>query len=169
MIKLKDIISEIQSKQEYKELSVVDKNLYESYTLLGELLNPNNAYPYEKEINGLWTFKDDREHEFFVRLVYQPSNPSYWEIKMGWSDLDNSQRYQRQPEKEIDEKRSDTIAAIYRDEILPFFTNQDFNNTLIISPLDIKRYQFSIRLIKKFTPTNLTIVEDKPNKITITK
>lgn len=166
MIKLRDILHSI----EYKNLNTLDKNLYESYAMLGELLNPDYSYPYDEEGKGYWVFYDDQEFEFFVRMVYQPVEDGYWEIKMGWGDISKDQKYLRQHAREIDEKRSDTIAKIYKDEIIPFFMSQDFNNKLIIKPLDIKRYQFSIRLIKKFTPSNIKIIEDnKPNEIILMK
>ena len=170
---LRQIIKEETQKMSndpiYNKLNLVDKNLFESYWLLGELLNPEYSYDYKQEMKGYWIFEDNMGYEFFIRLVYQPVNKGYWEIKMGWVDLPKQSKYLRQPAREIDEKRSDTIAKIYRDEIIPFFINQDFNNTLKIIPLDIKRYQFSTRLVKKFTPNNIEIIENSPNEITLIK
>lgn len=153
----------------YNKLNLIEKNLFESYWLLGELLNPENSYDYKQEMKGYWVFKDNTGYEFFIRLVFQPVNEGYWEIKMGWEDLPKQSKYLKQPAREIDERRSDTIAKIYKDEIIPFFLDQDFNNVLKILPLDIKRYQFSIRLIKKFTPNNLKITENPPKEITLQK
>ena len=166
---IKDEFKKILDYPTYGELNLVDKNLFESYWLLGELLNPEYSYPYEQEMNGYWVFKDNRGYEFFIRLVFQPVDKGYWEVKMGWVDLPSQSKYLRQPAREIDEKRSDTIAKIYRDEIISFFINQDFNNILKVIPLDIKRYQFSIRLVKKFTPDNIEIVENLPNEIILIK
>ena len=166
---IKDELQKILDDHTYGKLNLVDKNLFESYWLLGELLNPEYSYPYKQEMKGYWVFKDDTGYEFFIRLVFQPVDKGYWEVKMGWVDLPNQSKYLRQPAREIDEKRSDTIAKIYRDEIIPFFINQDFNNILKVIPLDIIRYQFSIRLVKKFTPDNIEIVENLPNEITLIK
>jgi hypothetical protein len=94
----------------------------------------------------------------------------YYEIKMGWSDLDGQERYLQQKTRFWDDRRSDTIAKIYRDEIVPAFKkyNGILSNELIIKPLDIKRYQFSIRLIKKLSPSNFEIDEsNKPKEIII--
>jgi hypothetical protein len=166
---IREEIEKINVDSDYIKLNIKDQNLFQSYWLLGELLNPINSYNYEEEAKGYWVFIDEHGYDFFVRIVYQPVGEGYWEVKFGWVDLPNQQKYLRQPAREIDEKRSDTIAKIYRDEVIPFFLNQDFNNNLLIIPLDIKRYQFSLRLAKKFTPNNIEIIEDKPNQIILKK
>lgn len=170
---LKQLIREELSKvvidSDYVVLSPIDQNLFESYWMLGELLNPNNSYEYKELGNGYWVFEDSRGYEYFVRVVHQPVNDGYFEVKMGWVDLPKQEKYLQQPAREIDEGRSDTIAKIYRDEVIPFFLNQNLNSTLIISPLDIKRYQFSKRLVQKYTPNTISIIEDKPNKILLKK
>ena len=169
MLKLQDIINEIQSDSEYKNLSLNDKNIYESYAFIGELLTPQNAYSYKESPKGLFVFTDDLGFDYFVRMVFQPTSDPYFEIKMGWLDLPAQLRYKKQSEREIDERRSDTVAKIYKDEIMPSFINQTHNNKIIIKPNDIKRYQFSIRLVNKFTPKSLKIIENKPYEIIITK
>jgi len=164
---IKEEFSKISVDSDYTTLNILEQNLFESYWLLGELLNPNNAYEYSKVGNGFWVFEDSRGYDYFVRVLFQPTNEGYLEVKMGWVDLPKQEKYLQQPNREIDEGRSDTIAKIYRDEIIPFFQNQNLNNTMVISPLDIKRYQFSIRLVRKYTPNSIEIIEDKPNTITL--
>lgn len=166
---IKEEISKIAVDSDYIPLPPMDQNLFESYWMLGELLNPDNAYEYEELGKGYWVFEDIRGYEYFIRVVYQPVKDGYLEVKMGWVDLPKQEKYLQQPAREIDEGRSDTIAKIYRDEVIPFFQNQNLTDILIISPLDIKRYQFSIRLALKYTPTQITLIEDKPNKIILRK
>jgi hypothetical protein len=164
------IDEKILSDRDYLKLNTfLDKHLFENYALLGELLNPDNAYPYiESNLKGMWVFTDEFGFDYFVRIYYTPSNTAMFELKMGWVDLDKQEKYLRQSARGIDERRSDTIAKIYRDEILPFFKKmKELSNTLVIKPNDIKRYQFSIRLVQKFTPNEFEIIEDKPTKITI--
>lgn len=57
MIKLSDIISKINLDVDYNKLeSFIDKNLFESYAIIGELLNPNGDNIKENKIKYL-TFK----------------------------------------------------------------------------------------------------------------
>ncbi len=175
-LKLKDIFTNIITDNEYNKLSSeIDRNIFESYYIIGELLNPNNAYEYynHNTINNMWCFTDDHSGEFFVRLVYQPTTKPYFEIKMGWLDVDDKNDiYKRSSKREIDSRRSDTVAKIYKNEILKSFidvSNKLNCNELKIKPLDIKRYQFSIRLINKFTDMNIFDIDEsnKPHEIVI--
>jgi len=173
-LELKDLIEEeiqkIKQDKDYLSLnSFIDENLFESYWMLGELLNPTNSYKYKKVFKGYWVFTDDHGYDFFVRLNFQPIDDGYYEMKMGWVDLPKQQKYLRQTAREIDERRSDTVAKIFDKEIIPLFLKQIFNNNLKIFPLDIKRYQFAIRLVKKFIPNNIKIIENKPKEITLMK
>lgn len=173
-IKLTDFIKSINEDAEYLQLnSFKDKNLYESYTLLGELLNPDNSYEYTEEFKGLWHYNDVFNNTYFVRLALQPTSEPYFELKTGYYDEHDVAKYDPAvPENSTIQdwdKRSNTVAKIYRDEVLPIFLKQDACNSLVIKPLEIKRYQLSIRLVKKFTPTSLNIQEFSPTKIIITK
>ena len=173
MIKLSQILKEISSSPEYLTLNTNDKNLYETYILLGELLNPDNSYPYEEKIKGLWEYKDIMDNIYFVRLTYQPTTQPHFELKTGYYNEHGKPQYDPPvPDNSTSKdwnKRSDTVAKIYRDEIIPMFIEQNISNILIIKPLEIKRYQFSVRLIDKFTPNNIQIKYNKPQSIVLTK
>jgi len=173
-MKLSTIFENIHKSDDYKSLPdfFPEQSIFETYALLGELLNPNNAYEYSETNKSFWEFTDDLGFDFFVRFMFTPTgiDGGYYEIKMGWSDLDGQERYLQQKTRFWDDRRSDTIAKIYRDEIVPAFKkyNDILSNELIIKPLDIKRYQFSIRLIKKLSPSNFEIDEsNKPKEIII--
>jgi hypothetical protein len=175
-MKLINIFNNIINDIDYNKLdNELDKNIFESYYLIGELLNPNNSYKYKEHetLKHFWYFIDNHSGEFFVRLLYQPTLNPYFEIKMGWLDVNNKEDiYKRSSKREIDDKRSDTIAKIYKDEILKTFlklSTQLNCNELLIKPLDIKRYQFSIRLVNKFTPTDVFEIDEsnKPKEIKI--
>ena len=171
MIKL----TEILLSQDYNELSNdIDKNLYETYVLLGELLNPDNSYPYEEKLKGLWEYNDIMNNTYFVRLFYNATKNPHFELKTGYYNKHDKPQYDPSiPDNSTGkdwDKRSDTVAKIYRDKIIPMFLEQDLCNTLIIKPLEIKRYQFSVRLINKFTPTDkINIKYDKPTSIVLSK
>lgn len=165
MSNLIDIIQQaITQIPEYKSMSWENRNVLESYVIMGEILNPKNSYEYSKQGEGVWTFTDSDGNEYFVRIVYQPTSNPYMEIKHGWVD---EPRYERNIRSEIDFRRSDTIAKIYEDEIIPFFMKQQLTNLMVLKPLDIKRYKFSERLIQKLTPKDLQKSFDESN-LTIT-
>ena len=175
MIKLTDIIKSIYKSQDYTQLTTLsDQNLFETYTMLGELLNPDHAYPYKQVTKGLWEYNDIIGNTYFVRITYQPTNQPYFEFKTGYYDKNNKPQYDPSVPKNSTskdwDKRSDTVAKIYRDEVIPYFLNQTTNDTLIIKPLEIKRYQFSVRLVDKFTPLDKVKIEyNKPQSIILVK
>lgn len=165
------IIDRLKASGQYDVESEADKNLLETYIMLGELLNPDNAYEYDHYKNDIYYFNDSSGNRFCARLVYQPTTDPFWEFKTWWVDPNaNRPVYNRLPDNTsaIDwDKRSDTIAKIFRDEIIPKFTEQSHSNIMRIIPVDSKRYQLSIRLVKKFVPNDWTIEENFPKMITI--
>ena len=174
MIKLSKIINKLCLDEDYNKLeSLVDKNLFESYFVIGELLDPNSAFAYEGE-KGWYTYLDSNNNTYFVRMAYNPvSNDEFFELKTGWLDENNKPHYDSiHPNSSVMDwdKRSDTVAKIFRDEIIPFFLNQNLCDILKILPLDIKRYQFSIRMANKFVPRDtIEIIEHKPALIILKK
>ena len=170
MIKSKDIMED----EDYKKLSSIEnRNLFETYAMLGELLNPNNSFTYENVAKGWYEYLDSRGNKYFVRLTYNPTVVPFFELKTGWYDENGKLYYEStHPNSSVKDwdKRSDTVAKIFRDDIIPFFLEQDLSNTLKIFPLDIKRYQFSIRLVNKFVSNDkIEIVEYKPDRIDLIK
>lgn len=142
--------------------------------IMGELLNPDESFNYEGD-KGLYFYKDSLDNEYFVRLVYQVTSDPYFEFKIGWFEDNNISKPRYNPPlppnvTALDNnKRGNTVAKIYRDELIPRFEQNDLSNQLIIKPISDSRYQFSIRLVKKFTPLSMEIIEDFPNSITIKK
>ena len=168
---LKDLIFEVKSKGQYDVKSLSDENLLETYLLLGELLDPNNAYPYES-YHGIHHFKDLSGITFCARLVYQPTAEPFWEFKTWWVNEQGKATYHYLPDQStaVDwDKRSDTVAKIFRDEVIPLFKSQNSSNVMKILPLDSKRYQFSLRMVKKFIPSEWKIEEQFPKAIRIIK
>ena len=173
MVKIVEMLNSISNDLEYQSLNESEKNLFSTYAMLGELLNPNDAYTYKEKLKGFWIYNDIMNNLFFVRFVYTPVAIPYYELKTGWIDTkqNNKIRYElpdNATAKDWD-KRSNTVAKIYKDEILPMFINQNICDTFKIIPNDIKRYQFSIRLVNKFKNNNILIIENKPKEILIKK
>ena len=171
---LKQIIKEEISKI---DLSLDEQFLFENYILLGELLNPENSYEYSESIlRGMWEYFDVNNNLFFVRIVYQPTRIPHFELKFGWFE-NNDYKFPKYdpsvPENSsvFDwDKRSNTVAKIFRDEVIPFFKKQNLTNELKICPLEIKRYLFAIRLVKKYIDLDeFDITENKPKEIKLTK
>lgn len=175
-MKLSQIIAEVRleykTKYGYDPTTFDEENLQESYIMLSELLNPNNAYDYKTIGNGMWQYEDMFANQLFVRLVYQPVKDGHFEFKTWWIDEDGNKVYNEVPQgsstKDWD-KRTDTVAKIFRDEALPKFKQNNTTDKLVFLPVTKSRYLFSMRMIKKFIPTGWEIIEDFPKSITIVK
>ncbi len=141
--------------------SLEDELILENEIILSELLDPPDYYSYEGS-KGFYTYYDNDGNKFFVRLVYQPigSNP-YFELKTGWFDEEGKAKYEPSIPPYSSkasgiylQKRSNTVAKIFRDEIIPFFGNQSLSNTIVIRPVSASRARFSKMMINKFVPKN---------------
>jgi len=173
---LKKIVKEeLQKHFKSHPYSLEDELIIENEVMLGELLNPNNSYPYEKVSKGFFTYEDLNGVKFFVRAAYTPGPQNYFEFKTGWFDENGKATYEPSTppispnSSAIDwDKRSDTVAKIYRDEILPFFKQQTLTDVMVIKPISSSRMKFAERLVKKFTPEDFTI-EFKDKEIIINK
>lgn len=155
--------------------SLEDEMIITNEVMLGELLNPDNALPYEKISKGFYTYEDPSGVKFFVRAAYIPEPQNYFEFKTGWFDENEKATYEpsvpygNQETSTLDiNSRTDTVAKIYRDEILPFFKQQTLTDIMFIKPISSSRMKFAERLTKKFTPEDFTI-NFKNREIQITK
>jgi hypothetical protein len=132
------------------------------------------TFNYTKIGNGIFTYKDSMNNAFFVRLTYNATIKPYFELKTGWLENNNPAKPKYEPSlpqnttSKDSFTRTNTVAKIFKNEIIPYFKNQKLSNELAIKPLSQSRYQFSIRLVRKYTPTNLEIIEDA-NQIRIVK
>ena len=164
--------TEIQKYLSENESNLSEELLIESNVLLGELLNPENSYEYDGS-RGWFHYDDINVNTYFVRLAYQPTSTPFFELKTGWYDKNNVPWYDPPVAPNttaIDwDKRSNTVAKIYRDEIIPFFKSQNLSDLMVFNPISTSRYNFSIRLIKKFTPKEFRIEEYYPTQIKIFK
>jgi len=155
-LKLISIINkEINEFFESNDYSLEDELILFNEILLGELLNPNNAYEYSGS-KGFYLYRDMNDVEFFVRLVYQPTNNPYFELKTGWLDKGKPIYEPSIPPvsknssaKDWD-KRSDTVAKIFKDEIIPFFKKQELADSIVFKPVSNSRIKFASRLVDKF-------------------
>jgi hypothetical protein len=165
---LTQVIKEICENEVYKQLdNWYDQDTFQSYYLMSEFFNTSNVYDYKMSHKYNFIFSDRSDIKYFVRVVYNSDDKIYGdhlEIKMGWYDSNGKSQYEEKNKHSIDEYRGNTIAKIYRDEILPFFKTQPLCDILIFKSLhhDIKRYLFSLRMIQKFKEPWFDIIENKP-------
>lgn len=161
MKNLKKIVKEeIEKFFQTNSYSLENELILENEIMLGELLDPTDYYEYEGS-KGFYTYKDSQENIFFVRLVYLPINPPMFELKTGWVDENGKPKYEpsippNSPKSSSIylHKRSNTVAKIFRDEILPFFDNQDLSNIMVFRPISPSRSRFVKIMINKLVPKN---------------
>jgi hypothetical protein len=137
--------------------------------LMVEVVNPDGEiFEYkESNIKGLFVYRDSYNNLYFARIFFNPieDNP-HFEFKTGWFEDNNISKPKYNPHLPpnttgIDNlKRRNTVGKIYRDEILPFFKqNQNLSNKLYIKPISHSRHIFSQRLVKNHTSPDFNIEE----------
>jgi hypothetical protein len=153
--------------------SLQETLLEEEDKLMAEVVNPDGDYFSYQELNpkGLFVYEDSQDNLYFARIFYQSTSTPYFEFKAGWfEDNDMSKpKYDPQLPPNVmgmdNLKRRNTIAKIYRDEIIPYFKEKSsLSNTLIINPISDLRYTFSKRLVQNHTPKDFSIQYDDENK-----
>jgi hypothetical protein len=147
--------------------------LEEEDKLMAEVVNPDGDYFPYKELNpkGLFVYKDSKDNLYFARIFYQSTSTPYFEFKAGWFEDNDISKPKYDPQLPpnvvgIDNlKRRNTIAKIYRDEIIPYFKEKSpLSHTLVIYPISDLRYTFSKRLAQNHTPKDFYIEYDDENR-----
>lgn len=151
-----------------------DELILENEIILLELLDISDYYEYDGS-KGFYSYKDNNNDSFFVRLTYQNvgKNP-YFELKTGWFDENGKVQYEpsippSSPKSSSIylQKRSNTVAKIFKDEIIPFFNQQELSTIIVIRPISASRARFSRMMINKFVDKNKFNVDLE--NLTITK
>ncbi len=167
------VANKIQEKKEINTSITIETLLEEEDQLMAEIVNPDGEHFQYEELNikGLYTYEDSRGNLYFARIFTQPTNPPHFEFKVGWFEDNSINKPKYEPQLPpsaigIDNlKRRNTIAKIYRDEIIPYFKEKSsISNFLIINPISDLRYTFSKRLVQNWTPKDLNIQYDNENK-----
>lgn len=174
-MKLTDILKQIREESSYpKHGDFTQQSLYETYSILSELLDADDAYQYQSVGKGIWSYADQSGEEYYVRLAYVPNLSSdedgYLELKTYWMKDGKPQYSDIKPDSStIDlHKRSNTVAKIFRDEVIPFFRSQQLTKAIKIFPIDKVRYRLSKIMVKKYCPSDFEI-KYLDNRIEITK
>ena len=176
-LKLKSIVELLKEEwelPEYKNSSESEQWCIDDAIIVGEILNASgDTFPYTGQ-KGWYEYYDSKNNLFFARLTYQPTKNPFFEFKLGWYKNNDQQTPVYDPSlpdnvTSLDvHKRSNTVAKIYRDEIIPFFLKQKMSDTIALQPISVSRYKFAIRMVKKFTPDELKI-EEHPFKTILVK
>ncbi len=164
-----EALKDLKESGQYDAVGLADRNLFDTYILISELLNPENSYDYNKKADDWFYYLDSNNNRYEVRITYDPLEIPVFKMKTYWL-LNGVPQYKNNPNNSSVydwDKRSNTIAKIYRDELVPFLQNQNLTKILIIEPIDSQRYYFSKRLLQKFSPKTWEIIEDFPKTITV--
>ena len=146
--------------------------------VLSELLTTENYYPYEKKGRYSWFYNDFANVRFYVKLLADNNEFSIFSLKSGYyNELGNSTVDPAVPEKskakdepELWDKISNTVAKIFKDEILPMFLSSKNIKTIYVDPVSLARYNLSFRMFKKFIPLDkIEIKEVKSTRIYLNK
>ena len=139
-----------------------------------ELANPNHSYDYEEVESNLWEFKD--KYQNTVQVEYFPS-VGYVNSHFNVIDKDGVEfkMYDYLNDKSRltpftffhghDERRSDTIAKIILNEIVPNYLISNSQQLLKMMPITSYRYQIFLmiaKLIKQRYPQ--VEIQEKGNK-----
>lgn len=172
-MKLSDIYNKI--KQETLNLSEKEEWEISESILLGELLDPEGEIFEYNKYKGFWVYEDSLKNLYFVRLSYNPTSEPFMEFKTGWFENNDLTKIKYDPNLPSNvtsmdsNKRTNTVAKIYKDEVLDLFKRQNLTKKLIINPISESRYKFAIRMVNKLTPKEFKIEETYPKQIIITK
>jgi len=156
---------EVTSLNENKPITK-ETLLEEEDKLMAEVVNPDGErFKYEESnIKGLYTYKDSKNNLYFARVFYQNTPNPHFEFKVGWFEDNDMSKPKYEPQLPLNTtgmdnlKRRNTVAKIYRDEVLPYLKdNQKLAKQLDINPISDLRYAFSKRLVQRHTPQEYDI------------
>jgi len=155
VIKLSKILSEVMIKTSQQNLNEYESVLFADVLLFQELANPNHSYTYQEIEPNLWEFQD--KYLNTIQLEYFPS-VKYINTQFVVNDKDGVEFISFDIDKDKDriapftfhhnkdERRSDTIAKIILDEIVPKYLINKSPQILKIAPIDIYRYKIFYKI-----------------------
>jgi len=95
----------------------LEQILLETYTLIGENINPDNRYEYTADGKTIWSFIDEEGFRHMMKFNYNPGlKDKELTVKFFWYDNGNK-TFQKPPV--TDEKVFNTHLYIFLHEILP--------------------------------------------------
>lgn len=143
-----DYLRQLLNDTLHNSSNVVDQILFETYVLIGENINIDNAYEYTSEGKTIWSFYDKNEYNHVIKINYNPGvQDKTLTVKFFWDD-NGKPNYDKPPV--TDEKVFNTHLKILIEKILPKLPNLfDYTKTdkLTLDATDKVRYRlYSIAL-----------------------
>jgi hypothetical protein len=146
----------------YNSSNVRDQILFETYTLIGENINTDNAYEYTAEGKTIWSFVDKEGYKHVIKINYNPGvEDKTLTVKLFWDD-NGKPNYTKPPV--TDEKIFNTYLKILIEKILPQLPNL-FDHTktdkLTLDATDAIRYRlYSIALSSLLDSSKYDLIKE---------
>ena len=137
------------------------------------MFDTSNTYDYEIEQenseNIICSFISDGI-KFYVELIFRNkviSELSHYEFQTSWLG-DHGIEFEDPPKSSESNKRSNTVALIFRDEIVPYFMSQSNTNRRVVEPTNSVRKRYFKMLVNNFVGSNVKVFDDH-NEIVLIK
>ena len=164
-------LNNLHSNSDFNLSSILEKILLESYTLIGENIDLDSVYDYQKQGSSIWSFNDKHDIKHYTKVNYNPGvKDKQITVKFFWIGKDDKPKYDKPPY--TDEKVFNTHLKIFVDEILSLLKSYETHfgiDYITLDPTDKIRYRlYRIALNSIIDKSKYSIEEDdKKNLIYI--
>lgn len=164
-------LNNLHSNSDFNLSSILERILLESYTLIGENIDLDSVYDYQKQGSSIWSFNDKHDIRHYTKVNYNPGvEDKQITVKFFWIGKDDKPKYDKPPY--TDEKVFNTHLKIFVDEILSLLKSYENHfgiDYITLDPTDKIRYRlYRIALNSIIDKSKYSIEEDdKKNLIYI--
>jgi hypothetical protein len=133
-------------KSEFQHI-IREELIVSSYEIMFESVNPDNHYDFEHTRKNLWVFKDRKNIEHFIIIhqsLYKGNTKA--EIKFGWLDENNKERYSKPPS--YDARIFNTHIYIMINEIIKYYS--EYFTEFYLEANDSLRHRLYRQTLNKF-------------------
>ena len=146
----------------YTNSNMKDQILLETYVLIGENIDVDNCYSYEREGKTIWSFRDSKHYKHVIKLNYNPGVASKeLTVKFFWFENDKP-RYDKPPI--TDEKVFNTHLRVFIKEVLPMLPDilkHTETSKLTLDATDTARYRlYRIAMHKLLDSDKYELIEE---------
>lgn len=111
------LLEKIRDSEEYLNMNEIDQMIFETYSLIAEMVDLNHVYEYTGS-KSWYHFIARHDVEHHIKMNYSPLDIPEVDIKFFW--MDNGKASYSIP-RHNDEKVYNTHMKILVDELLPYF------------------------------------------------